>query len=608
MLQSLRAQTDSIRQLQLVMVKGFRFSDFQTGSFSQTISLENNNNLITQSIHQSLSLNSALYIKNGGPSLLASSSSRGSTAQQTSTVWCGIPIESPLLGQTDLAVIPAFLFDGLAVLYGAQSSLFGSGNIGGSIQLNHTKQLQKGFHAQLLLQLGSFNAKSTGIKLSYGGKKLSTQFKFLHQNALNNFEFEWPSIGKQYMQHAASEQNAIMYELNYLPNPTHSLAIKTWLQNNQRLIPDIIGATIDNAEQKNQFIRNVLEYKFNQRNYQLQARTAIFNEIYTYSSESTPSSKTQFFQLNEAIDQIYSLKQHKFLLSGQYLFVNAFTANYNTDKMYVQPSLLGSIQSKWFHQTIETQLNIRKQWYNQNSLPLIPSFGLNCKLTKWISMNGNIASAFRMPTLNDLYWNPGGNENLKPEQSKSIEMGVLAKQNGYQLRLNAYHRICSNQITWIPNATGIWQAQNIQEVDVKGLETFWQIEKKWNTLLVILKGQHDYCLALNKSDQNPNTFDKQLLYVPKIKHLLQVGLVYKNWQIEYIHQYIGKRFYTSDNSEALSDYQLGNLFLQNQCDLKQLRGLALQIGIQNCWNQQYQNLLNRPMPGRQYNLTITYQF
>jgi vitamin B12 transporter len=605
---SLRAQNDSTRQLEPVLIKGYRFSEFQTGSFLQQISFENSLNSLGQNIHQSLAFNSSIFIKNGGPSLLASTASRGSTAQQTSTVWCGIPIESPLLGQNDLSTLPVFLFDGMGILYGAQSSLFGSGNIGGTIQLNHSKQLNKGFHGQVFLQAGSFETYNQGFKLSYAGNKLTMQFKFLHQNALNNFEYEWPGIGTQKMQHANLNQQAILQEINYTPNQKHTLSYKLWLQDNKRNIPDVIGGSIDNAEQTNRFARNIVEYKYNRGNYQLQSRTAFFNELFNYSSVSTNNSNSRFSQLSQAIDQTWSFKQHKFLFSTQYLLVNGFIDNYITEKRYKQPSVLGTIQSTWFKQKFETQLNIRKQWYNQKSLPLIPSFGFNWKLKKWFTMNGNLAAAFRMPTMNDLYWKPGGNEQLKPEESKNIELGATIKFKAYRIRLNIYQKQCTNQITWIANSNGIWQAENVQSVEVKGAEAFWQFEKKWNAWNFNIKGQHDYCMAINKSTVDLNVYNKQMMYVPKIKHLFQFTFKYKQIAIEYIHQYIGQRFYTSDNSAALSDYQIGNLFLQKTMAFKNSKGIVLQVGIQNCWNQNYQNILNRPMPKRQLQFTFTYNF
>jgi iron complex outermembrane receptor protein len=604
----LYAQNDSVRLLEPVLIKGYRFSEFQTGSFLQQISFENNLNSIGQNIHQSLAFNSSIYIKNGGPTLLASTASRGSTAQQTATVWCGIPIESPMLGLNDLSTLPVFLFDGMGVLYGAQSSLFGSGNIGGTIQLNHSKQINKGIHGQVFLQAGSFESFNQGLKVSYAGSKLSMQFKYLHQNALNNFEYEWPGIGIQKMKHAGINQHAVLHEINFNPNQSHAISFKIWLQSNKRFIPDVIGGSIDNAEQTNQFARNILEYKYSKGIYQLQSRTAYFNEMFNYRSISTNNSNSRFYQMSQAIDQTWSLKQHKFLFSTQYLLVNGFVDNYITDKRYQQPSILGTIQSTWFNQKFETQLNVRKQWYNEKSLPLVPSFGFNWKWRKCFSINGNLATGFRMPTMNDLYWKPGGNEQLKPEESKSIEIGASVKHKEFSFRLNIYYKLCTNQITWIANSSGFWQAENIQNAEVKGAELFWQWEKKWKNWNFILKGQHDYCVALNKSTVDLNVYNKQMMYVPKIKHLFQFAIKYRQIALEYIHQYVGQRFYTNDNTAALSDYQIGNIFLQKSIDLKHSNGINLHIGVQNCWNQNYQNILNWPMPKRQLQLTFTYNF
>ncbi len=604
----LHAQLDSNHQLHQVMIKGYRFSGFHTGSFLQNIDLENKAFQFNQNIHQILSLNAGVFIKNGGPSLLASSASRGSTAQQTSTVWCGIPIESPMLGQTDLSMLPSFLFDGIGVLYGAQSSLFGSGNIGGTIQLNHSNHLKKGLHTELLMGIGSFNEFSQGVKLTYARNKISTQFKLLNQFTGNNYTFEIDGIGKQRMQHASTKQIALMQEFNYTPNRLHSFDLKIWLQKNNRLLPDLLGATKDEAIQNNNFNRTILTYKFSKGNYQLQSRTALFNEFFDYSSVTTPLTNTRFLQISQGLDQSWRYKNHHILLSGQYQYIRGFTDNFISEKSYHQPSVLLTVQSSWFNHQLETQINIRKQWYNLTNIPIVPGFGYKWQITNWLSLNGNVGAGFRMPTLNDLYWNPGGNQTLKPEQSISVETGIVIKNEYYQIRLNAYNKTCNDQITWTSSSSGFWQAENINQVEVNGFELIWQLEKKWFGLPFGFRGQHDYCLALNKAQTNATTFDKQLMYVPKIKHLIQFEIGIKKFKLQYVHQYVGQRFYTSDNSEALPDYQLGNVFLHKQFNFKMYSGISMQLGILNCWNKQYQNILNRPMPGRQLNFTINYQF
>src|SRR6187402_1862581 len=82
-----------------------------------------------------LSSDVPLYLKSYGNNQLSTISIRGTTASQTAVLWNGININSPTLGQSDLALLPLYLFDQLSVRYGGSSALYGSDAIGGSILL-----------------------------------------------------------------------------------------------------------------------------------------------------------------------------------------------------------------------------------------------------------------------------------------------------------------------------------------------------------------------------------------------------------------------------------------------------------------------------------------
>ncbi|WP_372638458.1 TonB-dependent receptor, partial [Fodinibius sp.] len=74
--------------------------------------------LHTQSIGETLSLQSSLFIKNNGPGGMATASQRGLSSEQIQVLWEGIPINSPTLGQADLSLLPTSFFSGVQVSSG----------------------------------------------------------------------------------------------------------------------------------------------------------------------------------------------------------------------------------------------------------------------------------------------------------------------------------------------------------------------------------------------------------------------------------------------------------------------------------------------------------
>ena len=62
-------------------------------------------------------------------------------------------------------------------------------------------------------------------------------------------------------------------------------------------------------------------------------------------------------------------------------------------------------------------INIRQEFFNDFENPLIVSVDTKYKINQWYSLKANASKNYRVPTFNDLYWNSGGNVDLKPEIS-----------------------------------------------------------------------------------------------------------------------------------------------------------------------------------------------
>ena len=99
----------------------------------------------TSSLADLLSNQSAIHIKSYGNGNIATTSIRAGNASQTAVLWNGLNIQNPMLGQTDLSLVPTLLFQNIALEYGGGSALNGSGAMGGSIQLRNTNGFNKGF-------------------------------------------------------------------------------------------------------------------------------------------------------------------------------------------------------------------------------------------------------------------------------------------------------------------------------------------------------------------------------------------------------------------------------------------------------------------------------
>ena len=102
----------------------------------KVIKVENIESHATDNLAYLLSKQTPIYIKSSGPGGLSTISIRGAGASHTQLYWNGISINSPTLGQLDLATLPVAFIDHAEIHLGASSVVDGSGGLGGAIQLN----------------------------------------------------------------------------------------------------------------------------------------------------------------------------------------------------------------------------------------------------------------------------------------------------------------------------------------------------------------------------------------------------------------------------------------------------------------------------------------
>ena len=74
---------------------------------------------------------------------------------------------------------------------------------------------------------------------------------------------------------------------------------------------------------------------------------------------------------------------------------------------------------------LKVQADLRQEFVFRPSPPLTPKLGLELELLKnSLTLHGSIGRNYHIPSMNDLFWVPGGNRNLKPEDAISYEAGI----------------------------------------------------------------------------------------------------------------------------------------------------------------------------------------
>lgn len=103
---------------------------------------------------------------------------------------------------------------------------------------------------------------------------------------------------------------------------------------------------------------------------------------------------------------------------------------------------------------------------------------------------------------------------------------------------------------------------------------------------------------------------KQLIYVPKYSSSLMTRIQYKKYFISHKYYHYSRRFTTSSNDITERDdvlpFIMNNLTIGRSFKIKKIN-LDVSCIINNLFDEQYQSVLKRPMPLRNYNLLISIQ-
>jgi outer membrane cobalamin receptor len=128
-----------------------------------------------------LSRHSSIFIKIDGMGRTASPAFRGTGEGHTQLAWNEINLNSPMLGQSDFALIPACLIDGVQIYNGSASMQVGGGGLGGIVNISTEPVRRKETMISLSQGIGSFGQYGTLLKVRTGSEGFQSDTRVLYQ-------------------------------------------------------------------------------------------------------------------------------------------------------------------------------------------------------------------------------------------------------------------------------------------------------------------------------------------------------------------------------------------------------------------------------------------
>lgn len=610
-----QAPADSLA-LQSVTVTATRFEQFNTGSKKAGTDSVLTVSFRTQTLADLLASQSQVFIKSYGQGI-ATASFRGSSAEQTAVLWKGFNLQNPMFGQVDFSLIQGDLADKVEIQYGGNGALFGSGAVGGTVQLLSKARYDSQLHGSVGVQVGSFGHLRTQAGVSYGGAKWFSTVKFFKLNVENDFTYTntfLPDKPEVKQTNAAVEQQGVINE-NYIKlTPNQELNVNFWYQNADRQVPPSMSVPVTEANQQDKTFRTTAEWTLRQQHLTWMARTAYFDERVNYTnpvSTLLSGDSRSRSVISEVETTIPVHPKHSFHIGVNNTYTKAFADGYEGTFDRNRTALFVSDKTKDFIRNITTTLSARQEWVPGTTIPVMPNFGIDWKVTNWLNVFGNVSRSYRLPTFNELYWK-SVTTLVQPETGWGEELNIKTQTSVQHFFVSAtagvFNRNIQNWIVWLPSSID-WAPQNIKAVWSRGAEFDGKVGYNLNKVTFSYHITANYVLSTNKESDVPNdqTVGKQLLYVPRITHQHQLLAAFKTWHIGLLQNYVGLRYTTTDNSTWLDDYSLTTLVAGKQINI---RKTALVVSAQwnNIFNTSYQAIADRPMPGQNFLINTTFKF
>ena len=579
-------------------------------------------NTITMS--QLLIQHSPVFIKTYGPGGVATASFRGTTASHTLVLWNGFQLNAPTLGQVDLSTIPVFMTEQVALKWGSGTSA-NSGGLGGIVNIETNQHFGEGWILDLKQTYGSFNTFGSYITAGYSWASHLVRVKAYRTSSDNDFKYvNHADISHQVMK----QKNGEYVDYGLMPEyqwcfRNSLITIVSWNQWSDRNCPQIMP-NVGNADRtkeytENGYSRNFISYKTYWESGKIEVKSAYFYEkqhyfLRTYSNIGTQVTKVESINDAHVLHQIVDLNQNlykswKINAKAQWDYEQVESNNYdNTDNQGADRhvlSLYAALTGKLLN-PIDLRLTLRNDWVDWKSAGVFPTatISYSCIYLKGLKINAGYSHNYRNPSLNDLYWNPGGNKELKPENGRTVDGNLMFERKfghfSLESTLGAYYSEVKDWIQWVPSPWRYWTPENVATVVAYGLEVHLKMNYFVNDWNFSVSGNYVYSHTTNKED------GFQLIYIPLHHANAYAEAKWKTWYLNYTMEYTGRRKTQLDTEEVLA----GRLYpytLHHVAMGKQIRKFTIEFRVNNLTDVDYQAVLYRAMPGRSYEASLNYK-
>ena len=234
--------------------------------------------------------------------------------------------------------------------------------------------------------------------------------------------------------------------------------------------------------------------------------------------------------------------------------------------------------------------------------------------TSDLTLRAFYKKAFRMPTFNDLYYADMGNSKLNPEHVAQYNVGVVYNHSthgfwtNFRISADVYYNKVKDKIVAYPKGQQFrWTMLNLGKVDIRGVDVTAQLTlNPVDDMYITARAQYTFQRAIDVTDPSDNYYRDQIPYIPRNSGAAVVNLTWRGWGLNYSWIYVGERYNQQENIRYnyTQPWYTSDVSLSKDFRIKRV-SLRAMVEINNLLSQDYDVILNYPMPKRNYRFTLS---
>lgn len=606
-------------------------------SLSKVLSLSKPNKVLSRQKILDSGAKSVTEILEGIPGIYIQKSSdgtaklsfRGSGTERVLVLYDGENFHTASSG-TDLSTFSLENLERIEVYKGNSSAHFGSGAIGGAINLVPLKKIRKN-EIGTSFSAGSFstfqNRNFASIK-----EKIPVYFALTEGFSKGDFEYTEQVAGEEFR--AKRKRNKKKYFSGFLSlkkNVTNSFSVSIFgdFFYRDKEIPKLVAQPEILLEEKEKNFSSKVEFtqKISEKEFRLGLGGNFLNSNFEQKTNPFYDSETETQNLFTTFN--FQNKKFKFgsKFSAETQTVNAkttFVTTENFEKRKSERKILSFFGNrKLTFSNLEIYLNGRidkvfDKGKNSSGTFYAAKIQNFLKVNKTLTFQFSTGKGFRLPEFSSLFlesdFQAEGNENLKPEESYDFEFVTelnFTKSGGiFNSELVFFYSKIEKIIVWRRNLYNRYSPVNDEKALSRGFET--SLSAGFFEQKLKLESGYTYNFVTNETDE-PNKKGKILPNRPK--HQASFGVSAEKFGLKFRSKtlLVSERFESESNQDkiavhdsGLESYAKTDFSLSKKLDFTTW-SFEVACFLENAFNEEYSNLAFSPSSGRSWRVEFEFR-